>query len=189
MTSINPPARSAAPLQTEYGPDAGAAPASASSTLGTDFERRLDRLRSSREPGARPRHKGDEESTDVLAPAVEAPAARASSTPGAAAQVERAAGGALPGLSVLEFAAALDRLQAPLPTPGVPAQWDFTLDSRHAPLQALRVTEIAGGGWNVWLKAAPLDRPLLAARIERLRARLAGRAVSVGQWLGDESER
>ena len=94
-----------------------------------------------------------------------------------------------PNLSAVEFAATLERLQAPLPAASTPAQWEFGLDAQHAPLAAVRVVEGERGGWNVMLVAAPRDRPALQAHIERLRLRLVGRGAPVASLAVDEAER
>lgn len=93
-----------------------------------------------------------------------------------------------PRLAMAEFAAALDRLQAPVPVAGVPSQWEFTLDAGQAPLAAVRVREAAGGGWNVALMARAVDRPLLKAHLDSLRLRLTGRSARVDDLSVDDSE-
>lgn len=145
--------------------------------LRADFELQLEQARRGRRSGEAPR-------------AVDAAGNSAPPTTLPAAQpVGEGDGTRGPGLSILEFAAALDRLRAPMPVPGTPAQWEFTLDSSHAPLQSVRVTESAVGGWDVALHSAlPSERPLLVARLDRLRARLAGRGVPVAHLKVDEPD-
>jgi hypothetical protein len=146
-------------------------------TSRADFELRLEQARRGRLSGIAPRA---DDSAGMLAP----PPSPLNVNAGGESDGVRGA-----GLSILEFAAALDRLQVPVPVPGVPAQWEFTLDASHAPLQSVRVSESAAGGWDVALHSAlPSERPLLAARLDRLRARLAGRGVPVAHLRVDESD-
>jgi hypothetical protein len=161
-------------------------------SLRDDFERRLDALSSrglDRPPLDRPpldRRPRRIEPLDAIAEAPGSKPAHAGSA--ALSQADGMASGGAP-MSLLEFTAALERLQVPVAAPGAPAQWEFTLDSSHAPLQAVRVTESAAGGWDVALQAAlPHERPLLAARLDRLRSRLSGRGVPVAHLRVDESE-
>jgi hypothetical protein len=146
-------------------------------SLRADFELQLEQARRARLAGAAPRA---DDGAGMLAP----PPSPHNANAGGDSDGVRGV-----GLSILEFAAALDRLQVPVPVPGVPAQWEFTLDASHAPLQSVRVSESAAGGWDVALHSAlPSERPLLAARLDRLRARLAGRGVPVAHLRVDESD-
>jgi hypothetical protein len=177
--TITPIARSPNPPNPEATPrERGDAVAGLS--LRADFEMRLEQARRGRLSGIAPRA---EDSAAMLAP----PSGLLNGSVGNAGGETDGVRG--PGLSILEFAAALDRLQVPVPVPGAPAQWEFTLDASHAPLQSVRVSESAAGGWDVALHSAlPSERPLLAARLDRLRSRLAGRGVPVAHLRVDESD-
>ena len=94
-----------------------------------------------------------------------------------------------PNLSAVEFAATLERLQAPVPGAASSGQWEFGLDPLHAPLLAVRVAEHQQGGWNVTLVANPRDRVALQSHLDRLRLRLAGRGSAVAGLSVDDAQR
>ena len=94
-----------------------------------------------------------------------------------------------PSLSAVEFAATLERLQAPVPGAASAGQWEFGLDPLHAPLLAVRVAEHQQGGWNVTLVATPRDRAALQSHLDRLRLRLVGRGSAVTDLTVDDAER
>lgn len=91
-------------------------------------------------------------------------------------------------LSASQFAAALERLHAPLPAAGSPVVWEFGLAAGHAPLAAVRAVAGEQGGWNLTLVAVPREREAVQPHLDRLRVRLAERRSTVASIALDDDE-
>jgi hypothetical protein len=98
-----------------------------------------------------------------------------------------AAGPAASGLAMEQFAAALNRLQAPVNTNGV-QQWQFGLADGHSPVVNVQLQATAAGPWKVSLQGQARDRGVLHAQLDKLRTRLESKGARIGELLIDDAD-